>query len=169
MEENKKSGGGDVRAFALSWDGEWDKARKLVFSFITTFAHGGALRSPLTSLAARKKKPLRGEKVGFAEKKTAPIACRTASCVATPGGGWIAFLGGYRSHDMAGAGGYRFFGFVPIWTKIGRFCGPKANMKHLKQLKHLKHLMWMPGLLFCKHFKELGGKVNDGVNGRQYQ
>ena len=25
MEENKKSGGGDVRAFALSWDGEWDK------------------------------------------------------------------------------------------------------------------------------------------------
>ncbi len=26
MEENKKSGGGDVRAEALSWDGEWDKA-----------------------------------------------------------------------------------------------------------------------------------------------
>ena len=26
MEENKKSGGGDVRAKALSWDGEWDKA-----------------------------------------------------------------------------------------------------------------------------------------------
>ncbi|MDD5817296.1 MAG: hypothetical protein PUE05_02095 [bacterium] len=25
MEENKKSGGGDVRAEALSWDGEWDK------------------------------------------------------------------------------------------------------------------------------------------------
>ena len=24
MEENKKSGGGDVRAKALSWDGEWD-------------------------------------------------------------------------------------------------------------------------------------------------
>ena len=23
MEENKKSGGGDVRAFALAWDGEW--------------------------------------------------------------------------------------------------------------------------------------------------
>ena len=27
----------------------------------------------------------------------------------------------------------------------------------------------MPGLLFCKHFKELGGKVKDGVDGRQYQ
>ena len=26
MEENKKSGGEDVRAEALSWDGEWDKA-----------------------------------------------------------------------------------------------------------------------------------------------
>ena len=26
MEENKKSGGGDVRAKALSRDGEWDKA-----------------------------------------------------------------------------------------------------------------------------------------------
>ena len=26
MEENKKSGGGDVRAEALSWNDEWDKA-----------------------------------------------------------------------------------------------------------------------------------------------
>ena len=29
--------------------------------------------------------------------------------------------------------------------------------------------MWMPGLLFCKHFKELGGNVKDGVHGRQDQ
>ena len=71
MEENKKSGGGDVRAFALSWDGEWDKARKLVFSFITTLAHGGALRSPLTSLAARKKAASR-RKSRLRRKKTAP-------------------------------------------------------------------------------------------------
>ena len=66
----------------------------------------------------------------------------------------------------------RFVGLVRIWTKIGRFCGPKANMKHLKHpkhLKHLKHLMWMPGLLFCKHFKELGGKIKDGVHKRQDQ
>ena len=55
MEENKKSGGGDVRAKALSRDGEWDKARKLIFSFITTLAHGGTRCAPLTSLAARKK------------------------------------------------------------------------------------------------------------------
>ena len=41
--------------------------------------------------------------------------------------------------------------------------------EHLKHLKHLKHLMWMFGLLFCKHFKELGGKFKDGVHGRQYQ
>ena len=64
---------------------------------------------------------------------------------------------------MAEVGGYGFVGLVRIWTKIGRFCGPKANMKHLK------HLKWMFGLLFCKHFKELGGKVNDGVHRGQYQ
>ena len=27
MEMNKKSGGGDVRAEALAWDDEWDKAK----------------------------------------------------------------------------------------------------------------------------------------------
>ena len=27
----------------------------------------------------------------------------------------------------------------------------------------------MPGLLFCKHFKELGGKIKDGVHKRQGQ
>ena len=27
----------------------------------------------------------------------------------------------------------------------------------------------MPELLFCKHFKELGGKVKDGVHRRQDQ
>ncbi|MDD6832114.1 MAG: hypothetical protein PUE80_03015 [bacterium] len=40
------------------------------------------------------------------------------------------------------------------------------HLKHPKHLKHLKHSLWMFGLLFCKHFKELGGKVNDGVHGR---
>ncbi len=43
------------------------------------------------------------------------------------------------------------------------------HLKHPKHLKHLKHLMWMFGLLFCKHFKEFGGKVNDGVHRGQYQ
>ena len=37
------------------------------------------------------------------------------------------------------------------------------HLEHPKHLKHLKHFLWMPGLLFFKHFKELGGKVNDGV------
>ena len=45
----------------------------------------------------------------------------------------------------------------------------KSEMKHLKHPKHLKHFLWMPGLLFCKHFKELGGKVKDGVEVRQDQ
>ena len=43
------------------------------------------------------------------------------------------------------------------------------HLKHPKHLKHLKHLMWLFGLLFCKHFKELGGKIKDGVHKRQDQ
>ena len=34
MEENKKSGGGDVRAEALAWDDEWDKPKNVFFGFI---------------------------------------------------------------------------------------------------------------------------------------
>ena len=81
MEMNKKSGGGDVRAKALSWDGEWDKAKNVFFGFIPlgptrthsdplgpARTHGGSLCSPLTS-PLPEKKPLRGKKVGFAEKK----------------------------------------------------------------------------------------------------
>ena len=64
-----------MRAEALSWDNEWDKDRKLVFSFISTLAHGGLLRTPLTSLAARKKSRF-AEKKSAPPKKTAPIACR---------------------------------------------------------------------------------------------
>ena len=44
-----------------------------------------------------------------------------------PTSGWIAFLGVFRSYDMAGGRPYRFFGFVRIWTKTGLFCGPKAK------------------------------------------
>ena len=68
------------------------------------------------------------------------------------------------------------------WVSVFRVCSDldqnravlwfKSEMKHLKHpkhLKHLKHFLCMFGLLFCKHFKELGGKVNDGVHGRQYQ
>ena len=80
MEMNKKSGDGDVRAEALSWDGEWDKAGKLIFSFITTLAHGGLLRTPLTSLATRKKSRF-AEKKSAPPKKNAPIANSRASCV----------------------------------------------------------------------------------------
>ena len=87
----------------------------------------------------------------------------------------IAFLGVCRRHYMAEECSYRFVGLVRIWTKTGRFSGPKANMKHLKHpkhpkhLKHLKHFLWMFGLLFCQHFKELCGKVNDGVHRGQDQ
>ena len=58
MEMNKKSGGGDVRAKALSWNGEWDKAKNVFFGFIPlgpTRTHGGSLCSPLTSPPPEKK------------------------------------------------------------------------------------------------------------------
>ena len=44
-----------------------------------------------------------------------------------PTSGWIAFLGVFRSHEMAGERPYQFAGFVRIWTKTGLFCGPKAK------------------------------------------
>ena len=51
-----------------------------------------------------------------------------------------------------------------LWSK-----SEMKHLKHPKHLKHLKHFLWMFGLLFCKHFKELGGKVKDGVHRRQDQ
>ena len=75
MKEIKKSGGGDVRAEALAWDDEWDNAENSFFSFITTLAHSGLLRTPLTSLAARRKSR-------FAEKKSASPK-KNCAC-----GGW---------------------------------------------------------------------------------
>ena len=43
------------------------------------------------------------------------------------------------------------------------------HLKHPKHLKHLKHFLWMFGLLFCQHFKELSGKFKDGVHREQDQ
>ena len=66
MEENKKSGGGDVRAEALSWDGEWDKAEN---EFSPLYPH-----SPAT--VARDARPSHPspyrKKSRFAKKKSAP-------------------------------------------------------------------------------------------------
>ena len=73
---------------------------------------------------------------------------------------------------MEEVGGYRFFGFCSDLDQKRAVLWSKSEMKHLnhpKHVKHMKHLLWMFGLLFCKHFKELGGKVNDCVHGRQYQ
>ena len=89
--------------------------------------------------------------------------------------GCIVFVGQWMDY---------FFGCFPLplddgggWVPVFRVCSDldqnravlwsKSEMKHLKHpkhLKHLKHFVWLFGLLFCKHFKELGGKVNDGVH-----
>ena len=84
MEENKKSGGGDVRAEALSWDGEWDKAKNVFFGFlplaptVARCARHSHPSPPEEKAASRKKSRLR-------RKKTAPMACRIVSCVSKGG------------------------------------------------------------------------------------
>ena len=73
MEENKKSGDGDVRAEALAWDDEWDKAKNVFFGFFPlapTVARGARHSHPSPpekKAASRKKSRLR-------RKKTAPDA-----------------------------------------------------------------------------------------------
>ena len=74
MKENKKSGGGDVRAGALSRAAIGIKP-KTRFRFFPNLAHGGSLCSPLTSLAARKKSRF-AEKKSASPKKTAPVGNR---------------------------------------------------------------------------------------------
>ena len=72
MEENKKSGGGDVRAKALSWDIEREKAKNVFFGFLPLaptvgcFAPHSHPSPPEEKAASRKKSRLR-------RKKTAPV------------------------------------------------------------------------------------------------
>ena len=73
---------------------------------------------------------------------------------------------------MEEVGGYRFLGFCSDLDQNRAVLWFKSEMKHLKHPKHLKHLkrcLWMFGLLFCQHFKELAGKVKDGVHRGQDQ
>ena len=77
MEENKKSGGGDVRAKALSWDIEREKAKNVFFGFlplaptVARCARHSHPSPPEKKAASRRKSRLR-------RKKTAPVSCRTA-------------------------------------------------------------------------------------------
>ena len=116
------------------------------------------------------------KKSRFAKKKSAPPKKNCAYSLPDRNvfvGRWVNCLFGSFPHPFYGGGG---------WVPIFRVCSDldqnravlwsKSEMKHpkhLKHLKHLKHSLWMFGLLFCKHFKELGGKVKDGVEVRQYQ
>ena len=73
MKENKKSGDGDVRAEALSWDIEWEKAKNVFFGFlplaptVARCARHSHPSPPEEKVASRKKSRLR-------RKKTAPVA-----------------------------------------------------------------------------------------------
>ena len=72
MEMNKKSGGGDVRAKALSWDIEWKKAKNVFFGFfplsptVARSARHSHPSPPEKKAASRRKSRLR-------RKKTAPV------------------------------------------------------------------------------------------------
>ena len=72
MEENKKSGGGDVRAKALSWDIEREKAKNVFFGFlplaptVARCARHSHPSPPEKKAASRRKSRLR-------RKKTAPV------------------------------------------------------------------------------------------------
>ena len=91
----KSREGGDVRAFALSWDGEWGKAKNVFFGFFP-LAPTVAQCAPLTSLAARKKSR-------FAEKKSAPPKKNFAS-----GGLCYRCYGCYSSYRGDSGGGGLF-------------------------------------------------------------
>ena len=124
---------------------------------------------PLTSLAARRKSR-------FAAKKSASPKKNCAYSLPDRNvfvGRWVNCLFGSFPHPFYGGGGW-----VPIFRlcsdldQKGAVLWSKSEMKHLKHPKHLKHLihlLWMFGLLFCQHFKDLGGKVNDGVHRGQDQ
>ena len=80
MEENKKVGGLNVRAEALSWDDEREKAKNVFFGFLPlapTVARGARHSHP----SPPEKKPLRGKKSRLRRKKTSPDAKNGTSCV----------------------------------------------------------------------------------------
>ena len=91
---------------------------------------------------------------GFGENKS--HACVVGGCGQLPF--WV-FAAGiiWRGTNLS------VWGFSSDLDQNRAVLWSKSEMKHLKHPKHLKHFLWMFGLLFCKHFKELGGKVNDGV------
>ena len=88
-------------------------------------------------------------------------------------GRWVNCLFGSFPHPFCGGGGRVriFFVFLYLgqnWAVLWFKSGMK-HLKHPKHLKHLKHCLWMLGLLFCQHIKELAGKVKDGVHRGQDQ
>ena len=73
MEENKKSGGGDVRAKALSWDIEREKAKNVFFGFLPLAPTVGCF-APHSHPSPPEKKAASRRKSRLRRKKTAPAA-----------------------------------------------------------------------------------------------
>ena len=107
MEENKKSGGGDVRAEALAWDDEWEKPEKS-FSALSPLAPTVARCArhshpspPEEKAASRKKSRLR-------RKKTAAMARWIVSRSSTVAGGCMAVMEPLTRNDAPSCRGVIF-------------------------------------------------------------
>ena len=116
-----------MRAEALSWDNEWDKARKLVFSFISTLSHGGLLRTPLTSLVSRRKSRF-AEKKSASPKKNKPVGV---------GVGQRVYQGGMSlpvvaCHDRPSRGSWLWLRLSPSFARLRLACMELSTICHLR-------------------------------------
>ena len=82
----QKVGGGDVRAEALSWDGEWDKAKNK-FSALSPLSPTVGCYAPHSHPSPPEEKAASRKKSRLRRKKTAPVAHRTVSCSSAGAGG----------------------------------------------------------------------------------
>ena len=119
MEENKKSGGGDVRAEALSWDGEWDKAKNVFFGFLPlapTVARGARHSHPSPpeeKVASRKKSRLRRKKLRLMQK----MAHRVYQGWHVPTYEWLATTDPLEAHRFGFGGLQAALGFASLeWS-----------------------------------------------------
>ena len=76
----QKVGGGDVRAGAQSWDGDWDKAKNK-FSALSPLSPTVGCFAPHSHPSPPEKKAASRKKSRLRRKKTAPAAKNGASCV----------------------------------------------------------------------------------------
>ena len=127
MKENKKSGGGDVRAKALSWD-EWDKSWKRVFSFfplaptVGCFAPHSHPSPPEEKAASRKKSRLRRKKMRLPQIMVHRVyqGCHVPTC------------GGLPQPTLRGS--LLWLRLSPSYARLRLACIELSTIRHLRWL-----------------------------------